>query len=56
MGIAQDQTEIDRVTIHARQVRYVRRVVSHVRLKNDPRRKSGQKAGRKSTRDKGQQG
>ena len=36
MGIAQDQAEIDRVTTHARQVRYVRRVVSHVRLKNDP--------------------
>ena len=43
MGIAQDQAEIDRVTTHARQVRYVRRVVSHVQLKNDPHRKSEQK-------------
>lgn len=48
MGIAQDQTEIDRVANHARQVRYVRRVVSHVRLKNDPRRKSASKPGPKS--------
>ena len=51
MGIAQDQAEIDRVTTHARQVRYVRRVVSHVRLKNDPRRKSD----RKSAQGTGQQ-
>jgi len=43
MGIARDQAEIDRVTNHARQVRYVRRMVNHVRLKNDPRRKSGRK-------------
>jgi len=43
MGIARDQAEIDRVTNHARQVRYVRRVVSHVRLKNDPRRTSDRK-------------
>ncbi len=40
MGIAQDQAEIDRIATHARQVRYVRRVVSHVRLKGDPRQKS----------------
>jgi osmotically-inducible protein OsmY len=52
MGIAQNQAEIDRVKSHARRVRYVRRVVSHVLLKTDPRRKSG----RKSTRDKGRQG
>ncbi|MDC0034040.1 BON domain-containing protein, partial [Alphaproteobacteria bacterium] len=39
LGIAQNQTEMDRVVTHARQVRYVRRVVSHIRLKNDPRRK-----------------
>ena len=39
MGIAQGQSEIDRVVNHARQVRYVRRVVSHVRLKNGPRPK-----------------
>lgn len=36
MGIAQDQAELDRVTNHARQVPYVRRVVSHVRLKGRP--------------------
>lgn len=38
MGIAQDQAELDRVLGHARQVRYVRRVSNHVRLKTDPRR------------------
>ncbi|MDA1325202.1 MAG: BON domain-containing protein [Proteobacteria bacterium] len=43
MGIAQDQAEIDRVAGHARQVRYVRRVVSHVRLKNGPRPKQGRR-------------
>ena len=36
------QAKIDRVTTHARQVRYVRRVVSHVRLKNSP---SGRQTG-----------
>lgn len=39
MGIAQSQDELDRVTEHARNLRYVRQVVSHVRLKDDPRRK-----------------
>ncbi len=38
VGIAQDQTELDRVTNHARTIPYVRRVVSHVILKDDPRR------------------
>ena len=38
MGVAQDQAEFDRVTNHARNIRYVRKVISHVRLKNDPRR------------------
>lgn len=38
MGIAQDRQELDRVTNHARTLRYVRRVVSYVRLKTDPRR------------------
>ncbi len=38
MGIAQDQAELDRVTNHARNLGYVRKVVSFVRLKNDPRR------------------
>ena len=36
MGIAQDQEELDRVRNHARQVRYVRRIVSYVRLKGQP--------------------
>ena len=55
MGIAQDQAEIDRIATHARQVRYVRRVVSHVRLKNDPRRKIIRKSRRKSAPGTGQQ-
>ncbi len=38
MGIAQDQAELDRVTNHARNLSYVRKVVSFVRLKSDPRR------------------
>jgi osmotically-inducible protein OsmY len=38
MGIAQDQAELDRVQNHARNLSYVRRVVSYVRLKDDPRR------------------
>lgn len=40
MGIAQDQEELDRVTEYARNIRYVRSVVSHVWLKSDPRRVS----------------
>lgn len=40
MGIAQNQAELDRVTTHARNIRGVRKVVSHVVLKSDPRRKS----------------
>lgn len=38
MGIAQNQQELDRVTNHARTLSYVKRVVSYVRLKSDPRR------------------
>jgi osmotically-inducible protein OsmY len=34
MGIAQDQAELDRVRNHARQLNYVRRVVSYVRVKD----------------------
>jgi len=34
MGIAQDSREIERVTGHARNVKYVRQIVSYVRLKN----------------------
>lgn len=33
MGIAQDQAELDRIRNHARQIRYVRRIISHVRIK-----------------------
>lgn len=40
MGIAQNQAELDRVTTHARNISGVRKVVSHVILKDDPRRKS----------------
>jgi osmotically-inducible protein OsmY len=39
MGIAQDRGELDRVIDHANDVRHVKRVVSHVVLKDDPRRK-----------------
>jgi len=33
MGIAQSQSELDRVIAHAREVGYVRKVISHVRVK-----------------------
>jgi osmotically-inducible protein OsmY len=38
IGIAQDANEINRVTDHARTIAGVRRVVSHVLTKDDPRR------------------
>jgi len=38
MGVAQDAAELQRVIDHARDVPYVRGVVSYVRLKNDPAR------------------
>jgi osmotically-inducible protein OsmY len=38
-GIAQDKSELERVINHARNVKFVRRVVNHVLLKSDPRRK-----------------
>ena len=38
MGIAEDQTELDNVTYVASTTNYVTRVVSYVRLKDDPRR------------------
>jgi osmotically-inducible protein OsmY len=41
LGIAQSETELDRVIAHARDLKGVRRVVSHVRLKSDPRRAGG---------------
>lgn len=42
MGIAQDQTELDRVSDHARNVKYVQKVVNYVRLRSDPRRFASQ--------------
>ncbi len=38
IGIAQDEAELKRVTGHARTLSGVRRVISHVRMKDDPRR------------------
>ncbi|MBV8938553.1 MAG: BON domain-containing protein [Alphaproteobacteria bacterium] len=38
MGIAQNQEELDRATTVAGTVQYVQKVVSYVRLKDDPRR------------------
>jgi osmotically-inducible protein OsmY len=38
MGIARDQSELDRVTNHARNLSYVRRVMSYVVLRGDPKR------------------
>jgi osmotically-inducible protein OsmY len=38
IGIARDQAELDRVIDHARTLSHVRRVVSHVLLRDDPRR------------------
>lgn len=35
MGISQDQKELDRVTNHARNIRYVKNVVSYVRLRGE---------------------
>ncbi len=36
IGVAQSQEELDRVINHARQISYVRRIVSHVRIKGTP--------------------
>ncbi|CCG41710.1 BON domain-containing protein [Magnetospirillum molischianum] len=41
LGIAQNDTELERVIAHARDINGVRRVISHIRLKNDPRRAGG---------------
>lgn len=38
LGIAQDQTELDRVLTHARSIPEARRVVNYALLKDDPRR------------------
>ncbi len=40
IGVAQNQAELDRVIAHAKNISYVRRVVSYVRLKDDPARSS----------------
>ena len=41
LGIAQSDTELNRVIGHAREVSAVKNVISYVRLKNDPRRHGG---------------
>ena len=41
MGIAQDRAELVRVDAHAREIPYVKRVISHVVLKDDRRRRRG---------------
>jgi len=38
IGIAQSQSELDQVVNHARTIAHVRRVVSHVQMKDDPNR------------------
>jgi osmotically-inducible protein OsmY len=38
MGIAQSSNELERAIAHARDISGVKRVISHVRLKDDPRR------------------
>jgi osmotically-inducible protein OsmY len=40
LGIAQDKSELDKVTRHARNISGVEKVVSHVRLRGDKRRRS----------------
>lgn len=40
-GVAQDRAELDRVIYRAGDVKYVKKIVSHVVLKNDPGRKAG---------------
>lgn len=41
MGVAQSEAELQRVIAYARDISGVKGVVSHVRLKNDPRRVGG---------------
>jgi len=38
MGIAQDQSELDRVYLQARDISGVRKIISHVVMKDDPKR------------------
>ena len=40
MGIAQSEAELQRAIDHARDIAYVRRVVSYVQLKDDPARQA----------------
>ena len=40
IGIAQDQTELNRVMSHAKDISYVKRITNYVRLKDDPARQS----------------
>jgi osmotically-inducible protein OsmY len=40
MGVAQDSAELERVTNHARNLSHVKRVVSYVRIKDDPERRA----------------
>lgn len=41
VGIAQDQAELDKVVDHARRIKNVKQVVSHVVMRDDPRRTPG---------------
>ena len=41
VGIAQDQAELDKVVDHARRIEDVKQVVSHVVMRDDPRRAAG---------------
>lgn len=41
IGVARDQSELDRVIAHARNISYVTEVVSYVRLRSDPRPDEG---------------
>ena len=40
LGIAQDKTELDKLTRHARNIAGVEKVISHVRLRSDKRRRA----------------
>jgi osmotically-inducible protein OsmY len=46
MGVAQSQNELDRATNYARNLRYVKRVVSYVRIKDQPAPAAGATATR----------
>ena len=41
MGIARNETELERVKAHARDIPYVKRVISHAILRDDKKRKAG---------------